>query len=85
MRPQDPPEDSITHVGPEYTSFAKSIRNMLVRGAPASVRSSVVARGASRRDRHRARLTDGNGPNGAIEARGQHLTTRKWGDDTQLL
>lgn len=57
----------VTHVGPEYILFAKAIKNMLVRRTPASVRSSMVARAASRRDCHRAWLTDGNGPDGPLK------------------
>lgn len=66
----------MTHLGPEYTSFARTIRNMLVREMPASVRSSGVAEAAGR---NRAWFTDRNRPGGgseAMEVRGQHLTTR---------
>ena len=62
VRPEDPSGDYVTHIGPAYTSFTQAIRQMLVTGTPATVTSLVVAGAASRRDRHRAWLTDANGP-----------------------
>lgn len=52
---------------PEHASFVRATRNMLVREAQASVRISVVARAASRRDCDRALLTDRSGPDGALK------------------
>ena len=43
MRAEELPEDYVPWEGPESTLFTKAIRNVLVRGAPAPLKSSVAA------------------------------------------
>ena len=68
MRPEDPLEDYVAQKGPGNTLFTKAMRTMLVRGGPASPRSScgspLQARAESRRSNHRAGLITSNGDDG---------------------
>lgn len=43
MRPGKPPDDYVPREGPEKTLFTKAIRSVMVRRAPMSLRSLVMA------------------------------------------